>query len=124
MGRSGRALLIEEGKMSSKEKRWEPVIRGFDHMLHGGDYNPDQWLHEPAVIDDDFRLMPKAGYNIVSLGIFAWASLEPEEGKYTFEWLDDIMDRVAKAGMKAALATPSGAKPVWMSEKYPEIRFR
>ncbi len=103
-------------------KKWRPAITGFDQMLHGGDYNPDQWLHEPAVIDDDFRLMPKAGYNIVTIGVFAWASLEPTEGRYTFKWLDDIMDRVAKAGMKAALATPSGAKPLWMSEKYPEIR--
>lgn len=103
-------------------KKWKPVIQGFDHLLHGGDYNPDQWLHEPQVIAEDFRLMPKAGYNIVSLGIFAWSRLEPAEGRYTFEWLDDIMDRVARAGMKAALATPSGAKPVWMSEKYPEIR--
>jgi beta-galactosidase len=106
----------------SKKKQWKPVIQGFDHLLHGGDYNPDQWLHEPQVIEEDFRLMPMAGYNIVSMGIFSWVHLEPEEGKYTFGWLDDIMDRVAKAGMKAALATPSGAKPVWMSEKYPEIR--
>jgi beta-galactosidase len=104
------------------QKKWNPAIPGFDQMLHGGDYNPDQWLHEPAVIAEDFRLMPKAGYNIVSLGIFAWTSLEPEEGRYTFEWLDEIMDRVARAGMKAALATPSGAKPLWMSEKYPEVR--
>jgi beta-galactosidase len=106
----------------STKKQWKPVIQGFDHLLHGGDYNPDQWLHEPQVIEEDFRLMPMAGYNIVSIGIFSWVHLEPEEGKYTFGWLDDIMDRVAKAGMKAALATPSGAKPVWMSEKYPEIR--
>ncbi|MBM4164441.1 MAG: beta-galactosidase [Lentisphaerae bacterium] len=106
----------------STQKQWKPVIPGFDHLLHGGDYNPDQWLHEPQVIAEDFRMMPLAGYNIVSIGIFAWVSLEPEEGKYTFGWLDDIMDRVAKAGMKAALATPSGAKPTWMSEKYPEIR--
>lgn len=103
-------------------KQWPPVIRGFDHMLHGGDYNPDQWLHEPQVIAEDFRMMPLAGYNIVSIGIFSWVSVEPEEGRYTFDWLDDIMDRVASAGMKAALATPSGAKPTWMSEKYPEIR--
>jgi beta-galactosidase len=67
-------------------------------------------------------MMPLAGYNIVSIGIFSWTHLEPEEGRYTFNWLDDIMDRVANAGMKAALATPSGAKPAWMSERYPEIR--
>ena len=69
--------------MVTRPTKWEPAIPGFDKMLHGGDYNPDQWVHEPAVIDEDFRMMPLAGYNIVSIGIFGWASLEPEEGRYT-----------------------------------------
>ena len=29
--------------------------------------------------------------NIVSLGIFAWTALEPEEGRYTFNWLDEAI---------------------------------
>jgi beta-galactosidase len=92
-----------------------------DRILHGGDYNPDQWLDRPDVIDEDFRLFPLAGVNVVSVGIFSWARLEPDDGRYDFTWLDAIMDRVAASGMKAVLATPSGAKPAWMSAKYPEI---
>ena len=91
-------------------------------LFHGGDYNPDQWLDQPAVIDDDFRLFPKAGVNVVSIGIFAWATLEPEEGRYDFAWLDRLMDRLHQTGMRAILATPSGAKPAWMAERYPEVR--
>lgn len=102
--------------------RYPPIVPSFPHILHGGDYNPDQWLHEPAVIDEDFRLMEKAGCNTFSVGIFAWANLEPKEGTFTFEWLDDIMNRLAAKGYHAFLATPSGAKPRWMSEKYPEVR--
>lgn len=90
-------------------------------LWHGGDYNPDQWLDRPDIIDEDFTLFPKAGVNVVSIGIFAWSRLEPSEGVYTFEWLDTLMDRLAQAGMQAVLATPSGAKPAWMSESYPEI---
>ena len=90
-------------------------------LLHGGDWNPDQWLDRPEVIDEDFRLFELAGVNIVSIGIFSWTRLEPEEGRYDFSWLDSIMDRLAAAGIKAALATPSGAKPAWMARKYPEI---
>jgi beta-galactosidase len=97
-------------------------MTGFAHMLHGGDYNPDQWLDRPEVIDEDFRLAKLAGVNTWSIGIFAWAALEPEEGRFEFEWLDRIMDRMAANGMKAVLATPSGAKPNWMAAKYPEIR--
>jgi beta-galactosidase len=102
--------------------RYPPIVPGFAHLLHGGDWNPDQWLHEPQVIVDDLRLMREAGCNTFSVGIFAWSQLEPEEGRYTFEWLDGVMDGLAKNGMHAFLATPSGAKPRWMSEKYPEVR--
>jgi len=91
-------------------------------MLHGGDYNPDQWLDRPEIIDEDFRLARLARVNTWSVGIFAWAALEPEEGRFEFGWLDRIMDRMAENKMKAVLATPSGAKPNWMAQKYPEIR--
>ena len=93
----------------------------YQQLLHGGDYNPDQWLERPDVIDEDFRLFPLAGVNVVSIGIFAWTKLESEDGRYDFGWLDSIMDRLSASGMKAILATPSGAKSAWMSRKYPEI---
>lgn len=63
------------------------TIEKFPHLLHGGDYNPDQWLRYPDILEQDIALMKKAGINCVSLAIFAWASLEPEEGKYNFHWL-------------------------------------
>ncbi len=103
-------------------QRYEPIIKGFPQMLHGGDYNPDQWLDRLDVIDQDFRLAKLSGVNTWSVGIFSWAALEPEEGRFEFGWLDRIMDRMAADGMKAVLATPSGAKPNWMATKYPEIR--
>jgi beta-galactosidase len=99
-----------------------PLIPGFPHILHGGDYNPDQWLHAPSVIDEDFRLMALAGCNTFSLGIFAWTSYERSEGAFDFSWLDRMMDRMAEAGHKVILATPSGAKPAWLAQKYPEVR--
>lgn len=53
----------------------------FGGIIHGGDYNPDQWLDRPEVLEEDLLLMKKANVNCVSLGIFAWCRLEPEEGK-------------------------------------------
>ncbi len=98
------------------------IIPGFRRILHGGDYNPDQWLRTPEVIDEDFRLMKLAGCNAFSIGIFSWTSYEPEEGTYRFDWLDRVMAAMADAGHKVILATPSGSRPAWMSKKYPEIR--
>lgn len=89
-------------------------------MLHGGDYNPDQWIDTPEVWDEDMRLMKIAGANAMSVGIFSWASLEPHEGHYEFGWLDAIMDKLSANGAFAVLATPSGSKPAWLSEAYPE----
>lgn len=100
----------------------KPLTPKFPHMLHGGDYNPDQWLDRPDILEEDIRLMKKAHINCVSVGIFAWAKLEPQEGVYDFDWLEKIIDNLYENGIYTVLATPSGAKPVWMSEKYPEIR--
>ena len=90
-------------------------------ILYGGDYNPDQWLAQPEIIQEDFRLMPLAHINTVSVGIFAWSAIEPEEGVYQFEWLDQIMEGLAKRGIGVFLATPSGARPAWLAQKYPEV---
>jgi beta-galactosidase len=88
---------------------------------HGGDYNPDQWLDRPDILDEDIRLMKLAGCNLMSVGIFAWSALEPEEGVFTFDWLEGVLDRLHAAGISAFLATPSGARPAWMSQRYPEV---
>lgn len=94
----------------------------FPKMLHGGDYNPDQWLDRPEILKQDIELMKKADINSVSVGIFSWAKLEPEEGVYDFDWLEKIINDLYDNGIYTVLATPSGAKPIWMSEKYEEIR--
>ena len=98
-----------------------PVPDDFPFFLHGGDYNPDQWLDRPDILEEDIRMMKKARVNCVSLGIFAWTALEPREGEYRFEWLEDIIGRLYENGIYTDLATPSGARPAWLAEKYPEV---
>ncbi|MDY8021678.1 beta-galactosidase [Paenibacillus polymyxa] len=101
--------------------KYPPISERVPRMLHGADYNPDQWQHYPEVLAEDIRLMKLAKCNVMSVGIFSWVSLEPEEGVFTFEWLDRILDSFAENGIYAFLATPSGARPAWMSQKYPEV---
>lgn len=101
--------------------RGEPLNPKLPHIIHGADYFPEQWLDDPKVLADDMRLMKRAGINAVSVGMFAWSALEPEEGSYTFEWLDALMDRAASAGIFVLLATPSGGRPAWLSRAYPEV---
>ena len=103
-------------------KKYPPVIRSVPHIIHGGYYNPEQWIKQgEAIWREDMRLAKLAGLNSLSVGIFSWAMLEPNEGEYHFEWLDTIMDLLNEHDLTAVLATPSGARPAWMSQKYPEV---
>ncbi|TQS93488.1 beta-galactosidase [Arthrobacter sp. TS-15] len=89
-------------------------------LCYGGDYNPEQWPREVWV--EDIALMQEAGINLVSIGIFSWVLLEPREGEYDFEWLDDLMDLLAQAGIGVDLGTPTAAPPAWFWKKYPHAR--
>ena len=98
----------------------KPLFPQLGGLLHGGDYNPDQWLDCPDILAQDIEYMKKAGINCVSLGIFSWASYEPREDEYHFEWLQKVMDSLYANGIYTILATPSGAKPAWLDRKYPD----
>ena len=92
-----------------------------DRLLHGGDYNPEQWLAYPEILEKDIELFKKAGINVVTMGMFSWSALEPEEGKYNLEWLSEIVERLYRNGIYTILGTPSGARPKWLAEKYPQV---
>jgi beta-galactosidase len=90
-------------------------VRG---VAMGGDYNPEQWPAE--VWAEDVQLMKAAGVGLVSVGIFSWALLEPEEARYEFGFLDDVMDFLHDAGIAVDLATATASPPPWLSRRYPE----
>ncbi len=103
------------------QPKFSPLTPKFSHLLHGGDYNPEQWLDHPEILDQDIALFQKAHINCVSLGIFSWANLEPQQDYFTFDWLDRIIDRLYQNGIYTILATLSGARPQWLAQKYPEV---
>jgi len=102
-------------------KRYPPINARLSHFWHGGDYNPEQWLEKPEIWKEDMRLAKLAQCNVMTVGVFSWSVLEPSEGQYNFAWLDRVLDMLVDNGMYAVLATPSGARPAWLSERYPEV---
>lgn len=86
---------------------------------YGGDYNPEQWPEESW--EEDMRLLKLAHIDIVTLNVFSWAMLQPDEDTYCFDKLDKIMALVKKNGLKVCLATATGAHPAWMARKHPDI---
>ncbi|MGP8208529.1 MAG: beta-galactosidase [Acidimicrobiales bacterium] len=88
-------------------------------IRYGGDYNPEQWPRH--VWDEDVRLMVEAGVNLVTVGVFSWAQLEPAERVYSFAWLHELLDLLGEAGIGVDLATPTAAPPPWLSTRYPDV---
>ncbi|MBP1659609.1 MAG: Beta-galactosidase [Candidatus Aminicenantes bacterium] len=90
-----------------------------DLMKIGVYYYPEQWP-EPQW-ERDLRKMAEMGFEFTHFGEFAWAQMEPSEGKFDFAWLDRAVDLAARAGLKVILCTPTPCPPAWLGEKYPEI---
>jgi beta-galactosidase len=87
-------------------------------LLYGGDYNPEQWPR--SVWRSDVQLMREAGVNLVTVAVFAWVRLEPEPGRYTFDWLDELLDLLHDNGIAADLATATASPPAWLARRHPE----
>lgn len=85
----------------------------------GTTYYPEHWPRERWA--EDIRLMKEAGLNVLRLAESAWAKLEPEDGKFDFQWLDDFIDMVSEENFQIVLGTPIEASPVWLRHKHPEV---
>ncbi|MFD3918865.1 beta-galactosidase [Streptomyces sp. NPDC058595] len=88
-------------------------------LVYGADYNPEQWPRE--VWKEDVRLMREAGVNLVSVGIFSWARLQPARDDWDFAWLDEVMDLLHAGGIAVDLATATASPPPWLTTAHPEI---
>jgi beta-galactosidase len=84
----------------------------------GGDYNPEQWPR--AVWEEDRALMSQAGVTLATVGVFSWAHLEPEPGRYELDWLADVLDGLHARGIGVDLATATASPPPWLTRLHPE----
>jgi beta-galactosidase len=82
-------------------------------------YYPEQWPRERWATDAG--LMAEAGLSLARVGEFAWAPLEPQEGRFELDWLADAIGVLAEAGLDVVLGTPTAAPPAWLVAQYPEI---
>ena len=91
----------------------------FPALLHGGDYNPEQWPED--VWDEDVRLMQKAHVNVATLPVFGWVSVQPDEDTWTWGWLDTVLDKLHAGGVYACMATATASVPAWLPQQYPDV---
>jgi len=87
-------------------------------IYFGASYYPEQL--DPTEVAPDARLMQAAGFNLVRMGEFAWARMEPDEDQFDFDWLESAVEILARHGIKSLLGTPTAAPPKWLTDKYPD----
>jgi beta-galactosidase len=97
-------------------EKWFPSA---DMMTIGVYYYPEAWPREQWA--RDFANIKKLDMEFVHMGEFAWAFMEPEEGRFDFAWLDECVRLAQQNGLKVVLCTPTPAPPVWLSKNHPEI---
>ena len=88
-------------------------------MQIGISYYPER--ETPAQWAVDYQIMKEAGIKRIRIGEFAWSTLEPDEGKYNWEWLDKCIELAADYDLQVVLCTPTAAPPLWLTEKYPDV---
>jgi beta-galactosidase len=88
-------------------------------VLYGAAYYSEYMPYER--LDQDVALMQKAGINVVRMGESSWGLWEPQDGRFEYAWMDRVVDRMQKAGIKVIMGTPTYSIPAWMYKEHPEI---
>jgi beta-galactosidase len=82
-------------------------------------YYPEHWPE--AQWAEDAARMVALGLTWVRIGEFAWSRMEPEPGRFDWEWLDRAISVLGGAGLQVVLGTPTATPPRWMLDKHPDM---
>jgi beta-galactosidase len=100
----------------------ETDLNSFDQeYYHGAAYYPELWPEEN--VDGDIARMKEEGINLVRMGEFAWAKMEPQEGSISLDFFIRVMDKLHQAGIGVVFCTPTATPPIWLSYGHPERAF-
>ena len=99
-----------------------PIFPESELFATGVYYYPEHWPQEQW--ERDLKNIADLGFEFTHFGEFAWAFMEPEEGKYDFEWLDKAVELAAKYGLKVIMCTPTPTPPAWLTHKHPEVMIK
>ncbi|HEY8572252.1 beta-galactosidase [Phenylobacterium sp.] len=88
-------------------------------MKLGVCYYPEHWPEE--LWADDAARMAQLGISWVRIGEFAWSRIEPQAGRFDWDWLDRAVDTLASAGLKIVMCTPTATPPKWLVDRHPDM---
>ena len=76
----------------------------------------EQWKQYPA-------RQREMGLTYVRIAEFAWSKMEPAEGVFEWQWLDDAVEALHAEELKVVMCTPTATPPAWLIRKHPEILY-
>ena len=82
-------------------------------------YYPEQWPRDWW--EDDARQMRALGISFVRIGEFAWSRIEPEPGRFDWDWLDAAVETLGRHGLRVVMGTPTATPPKWLCDREPSI---
>lgn len=113
------ASMLSQRQMPPSGAEMPTVLYG---AAYYNEYMPAEL--QPQRLDKDVALMQQAGISVVRMGESTWSLWEPADGVFNYAWMDRIVDRMGKAGIKVILGTPTYSIPVWMWQAHPEMLAR
>ncbi len=90
-------------------------------MYYGASYYPEHKTSEE--LEHDIELLSQSGINTVRMGEFAWCRMEPEPGKYDFDWLLEVVNKLGESGIKTVVCTPTACPPAHLVSSNPDILY-
>ncbi|HPG38188.1 MAG TPA: beta-galactosidase [bacterium] len=114
-------VLVLIFTVSGRAQKAQDFFPKADLMKIGVYYYPEHW--DESQWERDLANIAKLGFEFIHMAEFAWPFMEPQEGKFTFDWLDKAIDLAGKQGLKVILCTPTPCPPAWLAEKHPEIFY-
>ncbi|MDR1689387.1 MAG: beta-galactosidase [Clostridiales bacterium] len=88
-------------------------------LLVGANYHPHDW--NEGRWETDLNLMKAASFNVIRLGHLCWDSFEAEDGLFTFDWMEKVMDLCAARNIRVFLDIPTRPAPTWLHKKHPSV---
>ena len=112
-------LLLLDALVSFAQSKPAFAPDKMDTVLYGAAYYTEYMPYDR--LERDVQLMQQAGISVVRMGESSWGLWEPQDGRFEYAWMDRVIDRMQKAGIKVILGTPTYSVPAWMYKEHPEI---
>jgi beta-galactosidase len=118
---TGLTPAVKAPQARAQSAAGHPEWPGKGDIFVGTCYQPID--RSPEQITQDIAIMKAAGFNMVRMGDLSWDAFEPEEGRFTFEWFDDVIAQMHRAGIRVVVDIPGQPAPIWMHKHYPGVNL-